>query len=107
MKRILCPSKNAYSKYDEILNNCISCDKESLFIIALGSTATVFAYDLSKKGFRALDFGHVDIEYEWYLKKATHKVPVKNKIVNEIRTCRSVGKIKDEKYDSEILTIIN
>ena len=107
IKRILCPSKNAFSKYDEILNNCISCDKESLFIIALGPTATVLAYDLSKKGFRALDFGHVDIEYEWYLKKATHKVPVKNKIVNEIRTCRSVGKIKDEKYDSEILTIIN
>ena len=71
------------------------------------TTATVLAYDLSKKGFRALDFGHVDIEYEWYLKKATHKVPVKNKIVNEIRTCRSVRKIKDEKYDSEILTIIN
>lgn len=45
MKRILCPSKNAFSKYDEILNNCISCDKESLFIIALGPTATVFAYD--------------------------------------------------------------
>lgn len=107
VKRILCPSKNAFSKYDKILNNCISCDKESLFIIALGPTATVLAYDLSKKGFRALDFGHVDIEYEWYLKKATHKVPVKNKIVNEIRTCRSVGKIKDEKYDSEILTIIN
>ena len=107
IKRILCPSKNAFSKYDEILNNCISCDKESLFVIALGPTATVLAYDLSKKGFRALDFGHVDIEYEWYLKKATHKVPVKNKIVNEIRTCRSVGKIKDEKYDSEILTIIN
>lgn len=107
IKRILCPSKNAFSKYDEILNNCISCDKESLFIIALGPTATVLAYDLSKKGFKALDFGHVDIEYEWYLKKATHKVPVKNKIVNEIRSCRSVGKIKDEKYDSEILTIIN
>lgn len=107
IKRILCPSKNAFSKYSEILNNCISCDKESLFIIALGPTATVLAYDLSKKGFRALDFGHVDIEYEWYLKKATHKIPVKNKIVNEIRTCRSVGKIKDKKYDSEIITIIN
>ena len=44
-----------------------------MIIIALGPTATVLAYDLAKEGYQALDMGHFDIEYEWYLRNATKK----------------------------------
>ena len=43
-------------------------------LIALGPTATILAYDLAEKGVQALDVGHIDIEYEWFLRKdRTHK----------------------------------
>lgn len=44
------------------------------------------AYDLSKEGYRALDVGHVDTMYEWFLRKATKSIPIEGKIVfNEER----------------------
>ena len=41
------------------------------------------AYDLSELGYRALDIGHVDIEYEWFLQKATEKVKISGKYTSE------------------------
>ncbi len=102
-KRILCPPKNAWSKYGEILNRCKNFPKDTLFIIALGPTATALAYDLSKLGYRALDLGHIDIEYEWFLMKATEKVAVKNKYVNEVKKGgRVITEIHDDRYMNEI-----
>ena len=62
--------------------------KDDLVLIALGPTATVLAYDLSKENIWALDMGHFDIEYEWFLAKTDKKIPVKNKHVNE---CGEIG----------------
>ena len=105
-KRIICPIKNAYSKYNEILNKCLQQERDSVFIIALGPTATVLAYDLSANGFRALDLGHIDIEYEWFLLKATKKVAVKNKYVNEVKKGRINSDLNNEKYLLEIVETI-
>lgn len=41
-------------------------------MISLGPTATVLAYDLFKAGYQAIDFGHVDVEYEWW-RMGAHK----------------------------------
>lgn len=83
IKRIICPKENAFDAYDRIL----ACIKEKyhgeLVILALGMTATVLAYDLTKLGIRALDLGHIDIEYEWFRMGAAHKVPIPDKYVNE------------------------
>lgn len=85
VRRILCPSRNAFAKYAEILSKTIELtDKNDLIICALGPTATVLSYDLAKNGRRALDFGHVDIEYEWYLAGVTEKTEVKGKDMNEV-----------------------
>ena len=46
---------------------------DSIILIALGPTATVLAYDLSKRGYQAIDVGHIDIEYEWFLNNASKK----------------------------------
>lgn len=85
IKRILCPAKNAWSYYSQILS-CVeesNIDKNSLIIIALGPTATVLAFDLSEMGYQALDLGHIDIQYEYYLRKATSKIAIEGKYVNE------------------------
>ena len=103
IQRIICPATNAFAKYDEILKECKKQPKEKLFILALGPTATVLAYDLAQLGYRALDLGHIDIEYEWFLLGAKKKVPIKNKYVNETRRGKIVTSLDDDKYKSEII----
>jgi glycosyltransferase family protein len=79
VKRILCPSNNAFNRYDDILKATIEYGKDKVILIALGATATVLAYDLSKCGLFAIDIGHLDIEYEWYLRNASEKCEIKGK----------------------------
>lgn len=83
IQRIICPSTNAYEKYEEIISKVQKYSKEKLILIALGPTATILAYDLFKLGFQAIDIGHIDIEYEWFLKKAVGKIKILGKFTNE------------------------
>lgn len=105
IKRVLAPATNAFNRYEEILNEVKKVEKESLILIALGPTATILAYDLAKEGFWALDVGHVDIEYEWFLMGAKTKVPVQNKYVNEAAKIggTNIDNSTDSKYLSEII----
>lgn len=106
-RRILCPIKDAFSKYDDILNACKNSGG-GLFIAALGPTATVLTYDLCQECFRALDVGHVDTMYEWFLRKATKSIPIEGKIVfNEERNKNSIKPCKDENYYKQIIAEIN
>lgn len=106
VKRVLCPAIDAFRKYEEIIAEARKIDRQSLILIALGQTATVLAYDLALEGYQAIDIGHVDIEYEWYLMKAKTKVPVTNKYVNEIKGGRRFTKERDERYLSQIVSRI-
>ncbi len=106
VKRVLCPPTNAYDKYEDIINTLRTYPKDTLVLLALGPTATVLAFDLAKDGYQALDIGHIDIEYEWFLRKATSKERIENKYVNEAPGGRVVGEIKDEKYEKQIEHII-
>lgn len=105
IKRILCPSKDAFFVYDKIIDSVNKhCKKSDLIIIALGPTATALAYDLSEMGYQALDLGHIDIEYEWYLLDTKEKVPIAHKHVNE---CNSLGETDfntlQEEYKNQII----
>lgn len=83
-RRILCPSKNAFDCYEEILQSCLQYDKEWLFLISLGATAKSLAFDLYKRGYRVLDIGNLDLEYEWFLRGADGKVPIpKHSVIGE------------------------
>lgn len=106
IKRIICPAENAFEKYDEIIAAIKKHDKSKLILLALGPTATVLAYDLSKMGYQAVDIGNVDIEYEWFLKRAEKKFAVKNKYIGEVPNGNKVGAIHDQRYESEIHTKI-
>ncbi len=102
--RILAPNREAFEKYDMILEKVKMYSTEKyLILLALGPTATILAYDLAKLGYQAIDIGHIDIEYEWYRMGAMRKVPVKDKFVNEAGAGNGVGDITDEKYLSEII----
>lgn len=107
INRIICPAINAYAKYDEILLKVKECDKSALILIALGPTATVLSYDLALMGFHAVDIGHVDIEYEWFLQRSSVKIPINNKFIGEIVNGTHVndeieGNYK-RKYEEEII----
>ena len=103
LKRILCPSENGYKVYKQILDNLINEDKTHLVLIALGPTATVLAYDLSLKGFQALDIGHIDIEYEWFLRKSLRKIKIPLKYTNEAEGGKENLDFSDAHYESQIL----
>ena len=106
IQRIICPSENAFDKYDEILATLKKQPKDSLIIMALGPTATVLAYELAKDGYQALDIGHLDIEYEWYIRNVSKKEKIVNKYTNEVRQGNITQSIKDEDYTKQIKTVI-
>lgn len=106
VKRIICPPEDAFNKYDEILNTLKKEDKSTLIIMALGPTATVLAYDLAEEGYQALDIGHFDIEYEWYLRHADKKEKIENKYTNEVAQGNETENIDDYEYKNQIKTII-
>lgn len=105
-RRIVCPAVNAFAAYDTILEEAKKLEKDCLILLALGHTATVLADELSREGFQAIDIGHVDIEYEWYLMGATEKIPIPNKYVNETKAGRIINSHSDRLYESEIICTI-
>lgn len=105
VKRILCPAENAYDVYDKILETALSHWNGELVILALGPTATVLAGDLSQKGIRALDLGHVDIQYEWFL-SGEKFVPVTGKYTHGARQGRRTVECNDETYLSQIIASV-
>lgn len=105
IKRILCPPENAYFKYKEIEQEVAKIGKETLILISLGPTAKVIAYDLFLLGYRVIDIGHIDMEYEMFLRKETKQVKVPHKYFNEINE-RNPEECNDTKYLNQIIATI-
>ena len=110
IKRILCPAEHAFSYYQEIYRTALDLvSKDDLVLIALGPTATVLAYDLFLAGYQAVDIGHADISYEWFLrdvKDPNGRVAIPGKYVYEVGTGRQIDDIKDPVYASQIIAKI-
>ncbi len=104
IRRILCPAESAFSYYNEIIDEAAKLEKDVLFLIALGPTATAMAYDIYKLGYQAVDIGHIDIEYEWMRMGATEKVAIPNKYTNE--AVDTDGMVLSDIYDKEYLSQI-
>lgn len=102
IKRILCPTFNAYSKYDEILASCRSVNKDSLILMVLGPAGKVLAYDLAQEGYQVVDIGQIDMDYDWYLAGVGFKVPNPNKYVSQLPPS-AVNEIMDDTYQGQIL----
>ncbi len=107
VERILCPAENAWDFYYEIYQYIEdNIEKDKLLLIALGPAATVLAYDLANKGYQAIDMGHLDNEYEWYLRGAKERVNISYKYVAECRNGAQADIINDDEYESQIIKYI-
>ena len=108
IKRILCPVKNAFKVINKIISEVINkIERKTLILLALGPTATILAYDLHKLGYQVIDVGHIDIEYEWFLKNATNKIIIENKYIAEINgDNNNFTEVKDKRYYKQIIAKI-
>lgn len=109
IRRIICPPKNAFSKYSFIFSAIRkNVDKDDLVLITLGPTATILAYDLAKEDYQAIDIGQLDNEYDWFQKKVGERTPIKGKGVAE----SYIGRVPEDddidlsKYKSECIAFI-
>ena len=106
IKRILAPAENAFSCYSKIRGSVIENYHGELVLIALGPTATVLAADLSKEEIQAIDIGHIDIEYEWYLRKLKRKEAIPGKYTNEVGGDHTFVECDDVSYREQIIARI-
>lgn len=60
IRRIEAPAKNAFEKYDLILQASNKIPIDALILVALGPAAKTLILDLSRKGYQALDVGHLE-----------------------------------------------
>ena len=72
LQYVYAPNINAFSKYDDILKQVkklVPSDKKKSTIVMLeiGMASTVMAVDLCKCGIRALDVGHLQKSYDWFM----------------------------------------
>lgn len=103
IKRIICPSRNAYSKLEAIKQAVREQADNRLILTMLGPTAKVLVYDLVQEGYRALDIGHIDSEYEWFQMGVSHKVKLSHKHTAEHNFDQDIEFRDDQAYDSQIV----
>ena len=103
IKRIICPSRNAYSKLEAIKQAVREHADNRLILTMLGPTAKVLVYDLVQEGYRALDIGHIDSEYEWFQMGASHKIKLSHKHTAEHNFDQDIEYRDDQAYDSQIV----
>lgn len=103
IKRILAPAVNAFKYYEQIKQSIENNYNGELILLALGPTATVLASDFANKNIQALDLGHIDIEYEWFLQGAKERVSIPGKFTNEAKDGHSYTECLDKNYLSQII----
>ena len=113
VKRILCPSRSAFDRYEEILACARDQEKNAVILISLGPTATVLAYDLTRDGYQAIDIGHCDIFYEAYCRSESQNETIgcsnlrfKDYIAGG-GELEDIEDARDEQYELEIIADIS
>jgi glycosyltransferase family protein len=102
VKRIICPPRDAFEKFDLIIQSACNFERGKLILIALGPCAKPVVLSLHRLGFQAIDVGHIDIEYEWFLAGTTEKIPIDGKFVNEVATDKFIDECLDIEYLKQI-----
>lgn len=106
IKRIICPNENAFNVYNKILEYMknLTLNQNTLILISLGPTATVLTYDLIEYGHQIIDFGHFDIQYEYYLRNVSKKIKIPNKYVGEVPGgTLNINPISNKDYYNQII----
>ena len=103
VKRILGPAVNAFDQSGRILAECVKQPKSSLFLVSLGPAAKPIVDELTSKGYQAIDVGHLDLEYEHFLRSADKLITIPGKWTNEAENTFQEWDKDISKYKSEII----
>lgn len=111
ISRIIVPSKNAFTKKDEIEQAIRKYAGNRLILLMVGPTAKIIVNDLKINNNlenQMIDIGHIDSEYEWFKMKAKGKVKIPHKHTAEFNNDDDkVALVDDSNYLSEVKEIIN
>lgn len=103
VSRIICPSRDAFASYDHIIEEILKHAQGKLVLLMLGPTAKLLSFDLTKRGYQAIDLGHIDSEYEWYQMKAESKVKLSHKHTAEFNYDEDINQAVDKDYLEQVL----
>ena len=107
VRRVICPSRDAYSNIDLIIEACLKNGRFDLCLVALGPTAKPVVIKLHALGMQAIDVGHLDLEYEWFLRGNDRITAVPGKAVNELSLIGSEQPFVDDAYAAEIIADVS
>ena len=62
------PNRNAFEKYEDILNNARGYTKDHVLCFILGPTSKALVYQLAKEGYLAWDIGHMAKDYDAFMR---------------------------------------
>lgn len=91
IERIICPPKDAYEALSRIVEACEQYGKDRMFLLSVGVAAKFLALDLFRKGYRVLDIGNMDLEYEWFVRQTPDKIPLKKHDIIGVEANREAG----------------
>lgn len=104
VKRIICPSKNAFRSISKIENSILSFKQNRLILVMLGPTAKIIINDLNSQiDNRMIDMGHIDSEYEWFKRGDLTREKIPNKHTAEYNTDQGIVLDYNEEYANEIV----
>lgn len=104
LRRIIAPATSSFDRYDDILAECLRhAESADLFLLAIGPSSGILAYDLTVNGYQAVDVGHIDLEYEWFRAGRGTRVPVPHKYNNELEGGDMVEPVHDPAYESSVI----
>lgn len=108
VKRILCPSENAFAVYDRILFEAKKIEKDSLILLSIGPASKPLALELFNVGYWVWDIGHIDSEYEWFLSNAQSKEKIVGKHTAEMQDNEvDIGICENSDYNNSIIVRIS
>lgn len=107
LQRIICPSENAYNYIPEIKNQILDFFCHDLILFSLGPASKIIIHELSSLNYICIDIGHLDSEYEWFLKRDNlKKTKFSHKHTADIKD-NNILEVSDSEYLKSILVEIN
>lgn len=104
ISRVICPSEQTFAVYDELLRYLSSLSEFDLILLALGPTASILAYDLSKvTSIQVIDSGNMDLEYEWMKMGVVKPVALGYKYTIEADKGTEMQEFLDDLYEKQII----
>lgn len=106
LRRILCPMKNVFDKYNEVLNAALKIERDCLILVVLGPVSNLLVFDLMKRGYQAVDIGQIDMDYEWYLMGAEKRVHIPDRYVSQLPPAE-IEEATDIDYLNQVIEYIS